>query len=187
VGIGAVKRPAVFLDRDGVLNRAIVRDGKPYAPATVEEMEILPGTGEALGALKQAGFSLVVVTNQPDVARGTQRRETVDAMHAAMAEVLPIDEFRVCFHDDVDRCACRKPLPGLLLDPPTFDVARSVMVGDRWRDIEAGQRAGVRATVFIDYHYDERQPHDPTASVASLEEAAAWILTAPWRTDGVDR
>jgi D-glycero-D-manno-heptose 1,7-bisphosphate phosphatase len=174
-----VKPPAVFLDRDGVINRAFVRNGKPHPPATLEELEILPGVERALLTLKVAGFSLVVVTNQPDVARGTQRRETIDGMHESMAARLPIDEFRVCFHDDRDQCACRKPQPGLLLDPPTYDVSRSVMVGDRWRDIEAGQRAGVRATVFIDYHYDERQPAEPTARVSSLEEAAAWILAAP--------
>ena len=98
---------AVFLDRDGVINRAFVRDGKPYPPVRVEDLEILPGVPEAVARLHDAGFRLVVVTNQPDLARGTQRREVVDAMHAVLASALPIDEFRVCHHDDGDDCACR--------------------------------------------------------------------------------
>jgi D-glycero-D-manno-heptose 1,7-bisphosphate phosphatase len=176
VGIDAVKPPAVFLDRDGVLNRAIVRDGRPYPPASADELEILPDAANALARLKAAGYALVVVTNQPDIARGTTTRAAVDAIHARIASVLPIDEFRVCPHDDRDACACRKPRPGLLVDPPTTDVAASVMVGDRWRDIEAGRAAGCRATILVDYEYDEEMPHEPDARVASLSEAAEWIL-----------
>lgn len=171
-----MKRRAVFLDRDGVLNRAVVRDGKPYPPASVEELEIPSGTANALARLKAAGYALVVVTNQPDIARGTTTRAAVDAIHARMAAVLPVDEFRVCPHDDRDGCACRKPRPGLLLDPPTVDVAASVMVGDRWRDIEAGRAAGCRATILIDCDYDEVIPNEPDARVGSLREAAEWIL-----------
>ena len=169
---------AVFLDRDGVINRAVVRDGKPYPPATVEELEILPGVGEALARLRDAGFRLVVVTNQPDVARGTQRREVIDRMHARLAEELPIDEFRVCDHDDADRCACRKPNPGLLVEAAReagLSLRDSFMIGDRWRDVEAGRRAGC-ATIFVDCEYDERRPDRPDAVVRSLPEAAGWIL-----------
>lgn len=169
--------PAVFLDRDGVINRAIVRAGKPYAPESLEALEILPGVATALADLKRAGFSLVVVTNQPDVARGLQSRDVVEAMHVHLAARLPIDEFRVCYHDNADECACRKPRPGLLIDPPAFDLARSVMVGDRWRDIEAGHRAGVRETILIDYHYDEIMTVEPSVRVGSLAEAAARILS----------
>ena len=171
-------RRAVFLDRDGVLNRAFVRDGKPYPPATLEALEILPGVADALARLRAAGFLLIVVTNQPDVARGTQRREVVDAMHARLAAVLPIDEFRVCDHDDAAQCGCRKPAPGMLTDAAAawgIDLTASVLVGDRWRDVEAGRRAGCR-TVFIDYGYAERQPDAPDASARSLAEAAEWIL-----------
>jgi D-glycero-D-manno-heptose 1,7-bisphosphate phosphatase len=172
------QRRAVFLDRDGVINRAVVRDGKPYPPATIGEMVILPGVPDALARLKTAGFRLVVVTNQPDVARGTQSRAAIDAMHAALAASLPIDEFRVCDHDDDDHCACRKPQPGLLLDAARdagVDLAASFMIGDRWRDVEAGQRAGV-TTIFVDRGYQERQPDRPDATVSSLGEGADWIL-----------
>jgi D-glycero-D-manno-heptose 1,7-bisphosphate phosphatase len=167
---------AVFLDRDGVLNRAIVRDGKPYPPASVDELEIPPDIQPALVALKAAGYRLVVVTNQPDVARGAQRRETVEAIHAALAARLPLDEIRVCYHDDGDQCPCRKPRPGLLRQAPRHDLARSIMIGDRWRDIEAGVQAGVAATVLIDCGYAEPLTVEPDARVGSLSEATDWIL-----------
>jgi D-glycero-D-manno-heptose 1,7-bisphosphate phosphatase len=176
MGVGPVTRPAVFLDRDGVLNRAIVRDGRPYPPASVRELVIAPDAPEALARLKSAGYRLVVVTNQPDVARGDQGREAVEAINAAIAAALPIDEVRVCYHDDGDGCGCRKPAPGLLLQPPAHDLSRSVMVGDRWRDVEAGKRAGVRATVLIDCGYREPMRVEPDVRVDSLRDAVAWIL-----------
>jgi len=179
MGIDRDVRRAVFLDRDGVINRAIVREGRPYPPATAAELEILPGVEDALVRLRAAGFRLVVVTNQPDVARGTQRREEIDAMHVRLADALPIDEFRVCDHDDPDGCDCRKPKPGLIEGAAregAISLADSYMVGDRWRDIEAGQRAGC-ATIFIDRGYHERRPENADAVVGSLPEAADWILT----------
>lgn len=167
---------AVFLDRDGVLNVATVRGGKPYPPASLDALVVVPGAGRALARLKAAGYRLVVVTNQPDVARGTQRRETVEAIHGALAAALPLDEIRVCYHDDADACRCRKPEPGLLLQAPAHDLARSVIVGDRWRDIEAGRRAGVRAAVLVDAGYDEPMRAEPDVRVPSLEAAVNWIL-----------
>lgn len=174
------RRRAVFLDRDGVINRAVVRDGKPYPPHHIDDLEILPGVPDALARLRLADYYLVVVTNQPDVARGTQRREVIDAMHASLAAALPIDEFRVCDHDDPDECACRKPKPGMLeaaARDANLDLSASVMVGDRWRDVEAGRRAGCR-TVFIDRDYAEARPDRPDATVGSLPEAVDWILSA---------
>jgi D-glycero-D-manno-heptose 1,7-bisphosphate phosphatase len=176
--MGETGGPAAFLDRDGVLNQAIVRHGKPYPPASVDEMEILPGVEEALRRLKAAGYALVVVTNQPDVARGLQRREAVEAINAALLARLPLDEVRVCYHDDADRCGCRKPQPGLLVRQPAYNLARSVMIGDRWRDIEAGRRAHVRAAVLIDHGYNERRV-EPDLSVPSLDLAVDWILGLP--------
>src|SRR3990172_6964226 len=116
MGIHAMTRRAVFLDRDGVINRTIVRNGRPHPPSNLSELEILPGVPEALMRLRAAGFRLIVVTNQPDVARGMQTRETVEAIHAALKAQLALDEVRVCYHDDSDHCFCRKPAPGLLLD-----------------------------------------------------------------------
>ena len=173
-----VTRRAVFLDRDGVLNRSVVREGRPYPPATPEEVEVLPGVPEAIGLLRAAGFALVVVTNQPDVARGTTRREVVEAINATVDEGLALDQYRVCYHDDADGCDCRKPGPGLLTAAASeldLDLGSSFMVGDRWRDIDAGKRAGCR-TVWIDYGYDEKQPVGYDLKTDSLLGAARWIV-----------
>lgn len=170
---------AAFLDRDGVINEAIVCGGRPYSPSSIEETRIPADVAPALVRLKAAGYRLVVVTNQPDVARGRQARSTVEAINALLAERLPIDEFRVCYHDDADRCGCRKPAPGLLLLGHPHDLARSVMIGDRWRDIEAGRRAGVRATILIDHHYQEPIVSEPDRRARSLVEAVDWLLTLP--------
>jgi D-glycero-D-manno-heptose 1,7-bisphosphate phosphatase len=177
MGVDTVNgRRAVFLDRDGVINKAVVRDGKPYPPATIDELEVLPGVAEALNRLKAAGYALVVVTNQPDVARGRQTQAAVLAMHDRLAALLPIDEFRVCWHDDADNCDCRKPKPGLLTREPLYDLANSVIVGDRWRDIEAGRRAGCSAAILVEYGYDEGLTDEPDVRLHSLAEAADWIL-----------
>ena len=173
-----MKRRAVFLDRDGVVNRALIRDGKPYPPTNLAELEVLPGVGEALARLKASGFFLVVVSNQPDVARGAVERDVVDTINQHLMESLPIDEMRVCYHDDGDFCACRKPRPGLLVDAASvhdLDLAGSYMVGDRWRDVEAGRSAGCR-TMFIDYGYKEKQPAHFDFQVKSLAHAADIIL-----------
>ena len=176
-------KPAVFLDRDGVINRSVVRNGRPYPPERLEELEILPGVEEALERLKAAGFATVVVTNQPDVARGHQSREVVEAMHARLAALLALDEFRVCYHDDRDGCPCRKPEPGLLTQPPVYDLARSVMVGDRWRDVDAGRRAGCRAVILIDYDYEgEPQAAAPDVRFPSLAASVDWILATMGHT-----
>lgn len=173
-----MSRRAVFLDRDGVLNRAIIRDGRPYPPATPTELEFLPGAFEACAALRRAGFLLIAVTNQPDVARGTQSREVVEEIHASLRDALPLNDIRVCYHGDADNCVCRKPRPGLLMDAARdwdVDLTQSFMVGDRWRDIEAGRRADC-TTILIDYGYVESPGVRPDTRVHSLLEAAAWIL-----------
>lgn len=171
-------RKAVFLDRDGVINAAIVRDGKPYPPASVDVMEMLPGVADALHQLRDAGYVLVVVTNQPDVARGKTPRATIDAIHDKLRRELPLDAIYACFHDDAERCHCRKPGPGMLLDAARdldLDLSQSFMVGDRWRDTDAGIAAGTR-TVFINRNYQERKPTAFDIEVSSLVEAAGWIL-----------
>jgi D-glycero-D-manno-heptose 1,7-bisphosphate phosphatase len=182
----AALRRAVFLDRDGVLNEAEVRSGLPHPPASVEELKVFPDAASALGCLKEAGFLLIVVTNQPDVARGTQTRETVYAINAALAARLPIIDFLVCWHDDVDGCACRKPKPGLLLEAAAkhpINLAESFAVGDRWRDIEAGADVGCR-TVWINRHYAEGRPRQrPDACVTSLSDAVNWILSQQLRAE----
>jgi D-glycero-D-manno-heptose 1,7-bisphosphate phosphatase len=169
---------AVFLDRDGVLNRAVVRDGKPYPPAGLDEFELLPGVEGAAAALRAAGFLVVVVTNQPDVATGAQRREVVEAMHDRLRAGGLCDDIRTCYHTEADDCACRKPKPGMLLEAARelqIDLPRSFMVGDRWRDVAAGKAAGC-TTYFIDYGYAEARAEQPDAVVSSLADAARRIL-----------
>lgn len=175
-----MRKRAVFLDRDGVLNRAIVRNGKPYPPDSVDQLEIVPEAAESLGQLKQSGFVLIVVTNQPDVARGTQTRAAVEAIHARIQARIPsIDAFYVCYHDDKDGCHCRKPKPGLMTDAADdwlIDLGSSYLIGDRYRDVEAAHAAGCTA-VWIDYGYAEREPKKAAqARVKSLSEAVEWIL-----------
>jgi D-glycero-D-manno-heptose 1,7-bisphosphate phosphatase len=178
MGIGPLKR-AVFLDRDGVLNEAVVRDGKPYAPMSVDEVRIVPDAPEALRRLKLLGLPLIVVTNQPDVARGTQTVEAVEAIDDRLRRELPLDDFFSCYHDDRDHCACRKPKPGLILQGAErygVEPAKSFMIGDRWRDIDAGRAAGCR-TIWIDRGYREQGPSaPPDARVKSIGEAADWII-----------
>lgn len=170
---------AVFLDRDGVINRMFVRDGKPFAPTTLEQFVLLPGAVEAIAALKNAGIRVIVVTNQPDVGAGKVAREIVEAMNARVRQECRVDDVRVCYHTEADRCACRKPRPGLLVDAArdwSLDLRRSYMVGDRWRDIGAGHAAGCR-TVLIDYNYAEQKAENPDIVVKSLEEASQRILS----------
>ncbi|MFC3053733.1 D-glycero-alpha-D-manno-heptose-1,7-bisphosphate 7-phosphatase [Kordiimonas pumila] len=168
---------AVFLDRDGVLNRAFVRGGKSYPPATLHEFELLEGVAEACSALKSAGFKLIVVTNQPDVATGKQTRAVVEKMHAKLTALVPIDDIFVCYHVDADICACRKPAPGMILEAAKrhdIDLASSYLVGDRWRDIEAGVRAGCQA-IFIEYGYAEKAAEGYVLATGSLKQASDFI------------
>ena len=176
-------RPAVFLDRDGTLNLQVVRAGKPYPPATLAEFALFPGVPEACAQLAAAGYVLVVATNQPDVGRGDQAQSVVEAMHARLRELVPaLTHIEVCYapgqgvaHADDYR---RKPAPGMITDAASnlgLDLARSWMVGDRWRDIDCGQRAGLR-TVFIDFGYDEALCAAPDFTVQDFTAAAAVIL-----------
>ena len=136
-GGDAVKRKAIFLDRDGVLNQAVVRNGKPYPPANAAELVLAPDAESALQALKAEGFLLLVVTNQPDVAKGITTHAAVEEINRKLAAALPVDEVFVCYHQDKDQCDCRKPKPGMILEGArkyNVDLAESFMVGDRWRD-----------------------------------------------------
>lgn len=172
-------KPAVFLDRDGVVNEAIISDGKPYAPKHVSELVIAGNTEDFLKRLKESGFLLIVFTNQPDVARGAISRDTIEEIHNYLCSKLPIDDMFVCWHDDADHCNCRKPLPGLIFQAAKkhgIDLHGSYVIGDRWRDIDAGTAAGCQ-TVFINRHYNERAPASPPQmSVPSLAEGVEWII-----------
>ncbi len=173
-------RRAVFLDRDGVVNRALEREAKPYPPRSLAEFEILSEVPAACAKLKQAGFLLVVVTNQPDVGRGTLAQSVVEKIHAHMMAQLPIDRVEVCYHPGKGQsdCDCRKPKPGMLLRAAKdlgIDLAQSWMVGDRWRDIDCAHAAGCR-TIFIDRGYAEELRKKPDFSAGNLSGATDIIL-----------
>jgi D-glycero-D-manno-heptose 1,7-bisphosphate phosphatase len=178
-------RPAVFLDRDGTLNRQVIRDGKPYPPANLAQFELFPGVPESCAQLAAGGFVLIVATNQPDVGRGAQPQAVVETMHAKLRQLVPaISRIEVCYapgqgidHPENRR---RKPEPGMLLDAALdlgLDLPCSWMIGDRWRDIDCGRRAGVR-TVFIDFGYAEELQARPDFTASSFAEAAQIVLTA---------
>jgi len=178
------RQRAIFLDRDGTLNHPLVREGKPYPPGRVEEFRLFDDALEACNKLKAAGYVLVVVTNQPDVGRGTQKQATVEAINHRLLTLIPtLDRIEVCYapgrdqpHPDNHR---RTPAPGMLIDAAValnLDLELSWMIGDRWGDIDAGHAAGCR-TILIDHGYKERAPdHVPEFTVTSLTEATGIIL-----------
>jgi D-glycero-D-manno-heptose 1,7-bisphosphate phosphatase len=172
---------AVFLDRDGVINRALEHEQKPFPPTSIAEFEIYPEVPEACRRLKQAGFLLVVATNQPDVGRGTLAREIVEKIHAHMLAQLPIDRVEVCYHpgQGLSNCDCRKPKPGMLLRAARelkIELPQSWMVGDRWRDVDCGHAAGCK-TILVERNYAETLHQQPDFSAGNLAEAADIILT----------
>jgi len=177
MGIGDLMHRAVFLDRDGVLNQSIVIDGMPKSPRTADEAALYEDVEQACQDLRAAGFLLICITNQPNIARGTQSRESIDAINAKLNRILMLDDIRMCPHDDGDDCHCRKPKPGLILDAAQagdIDLHASFMVGDRWRDTDAGRAAGCR-TIWIDRGYAE-QKADADYVCKGLGEAANWII-----------
>ncbi|MDB4214567.1 HAD-IIIA family hydrolase [Burkholderiaceae bacterium] len=167
------------MDRDGVINRSLVRGGRPFAPTSEDEFSVLPGVHLALRKLRAAGYLNIVVTNQPDITTGLQTYEFLLSVHSSIRRDLAVDAIKVCIHVDADNCTCRKPLPGLLLDAAQefdIDLASSFMVGDRWRDVAAGQLAGCKEIFFVDYGYSERQPTPPFRVIDSLASAVRYIL-----------
>lgn len=172
-------RAAIFLDRDGVLNDVVWRDGKPASPRSVAELRVADGAVAAVTAFRAAGYLTFVVTNQPDVRRGKMTAEALQEIHAALTDVVMLDEVRACLHDNLDGCDCRKPRAGMLLDLAArwdVDLGASWMVGDMDRDIQCGREAGAH-TMLLARPYNSQAGAD--AVVSDLGQAAAWILQTP--------
>jgi D-glycero-D-manno-heptose 1,7-bisphosphate phosphatase len=173
------RRRAVFFDRDGVLNDAVVRDRKPFPPMSVAEVRLSEGASAAVAALRLAGFVAVCVTNQPDVARGILQRDVAEDINAYVLRHLGLDDIVACYHDDRDGCSCRKPKPGMIFDAASrlsLDVSQSYLVGDRWKDIDAGIAAGCK-TILVERGWNERPASGfPDARVDTPLQAADWIL-----------
>ena len=172
------QKKAVFLDRDGVLNHSEVVDGKPYAPRKLDEFIIENEAYESTKLLSQAGFLLIVVTNQPDVGNGLVTHEIVQAMNQKLMEELPLDDIKVCFHSQSEKCSCRKPKPGMIKTAAlefNIDLEKSYMIGDRWSDICAGRAAGC-FTILIERGYREKTEEQSNVSVSCMLEAVQNIL-----------
>ena len=170
-------RRAVFFDRDGVLIRTDIRDGRPYAIRRPADFEFLPGAADAVARVRALGFVTIVVTNQPDVARGLVRRADVDAMHAAIVDGLGIDDVQACFEVEGPDTRRYKPRPGMLEDAAAehgLDLSASYLVGDRWRDIDAGRAVGC-FSIFIDCGYNEELRQTPDATVPDVRAAVEVI------------
>jgi D-glycero-D-manno-heptose 1,7-bisphosphate phosphatase len=181
-----MSRRAVFIDRDGVLLDSPVEAGIPRPPRSPAEFAYLPGVAEALALIRSASLVPVVVTNQPDVTRGLTTRTFVESLHSRLRRDHDLTHIYTCFHDDADHCRCRKPAPGLLEQAARelgLSLPRSFLVGDRWRDIEAGRRARC-TTLLVRRAYSGES--SPDASVSSLLDAAHHITSAldmervPW-------
>ena len=163
-------RKAIFLDRDGVINKIFIKNNLPFSPPSFDLLEILPGVKESIKRLKKLNFICLLITNQPDVSRGKIEKETVIKMNNYLKDEIKLDDVFVCYHDDDDNCKCRKPKPGLLLAACkkwNIDLKRSYMIGDRWKDIEAGRSVGCK-TILIDYNYKETKPKNPNFTTDSL-------------------
>jgi D-glycero-D-manno-heptose 1,7-bisphosphate phosphatase len=153
---------AVFLDRDGVISKVILKDGIPFSARKFEEFKLFTHVQEVLEGLKEQGFLNIIITNQPDIARGLMCQKELKKMHDLVRKSLPVDDIVVCPHDDSDNCNCRKPKCGMLLyeaNKKNIDLANSFIIGDQWKDIEAGKAAGC-TTVLIDYPYNQNVASD---------------------------
>ena len=170
-------KKAIFLDRDGVINKAIVKNGLPTPPNLLDELKILPGVKESILKLKKLNFVCIVVTNQPDVSRRKINKNTVIKINNFLKKKIKLDDIFVCYHDDKDNCNCRKPKPGLLLQAGkkwNVDFKKSFMIGDRWKDIQAGENVGCK-TIYLDYSYKDIKPKNPDFVTDTLLNAVYLI------------
>lgn len=173
---GSHEQRAVFLDRDGVLTEAIIRDNRAYAPVTLDEFRLVEDAAPQVARLRAAGFLCIVFTNQPEVARGILSKQTLEAMHHRLRAAVKLDDLLVCEHDSSEGCSCHKPKPGMIYSAAArwkISLQASFVVGDRWRDVEAG-RAAECYTVLIQRPYSRCSTAD--VSVDNLSDAVDAIL-----------
>ena len=167
-----MNKKAIFIDRDGIINKVVMREGTVSSPWRLEEFEILPDVKECLGAFKKMGFLNIVFSNQPDISRGFLKIDDLDKMHKIIADKLPMDEIKFCPHDDKAHCSCRKPKPGLILEAVekwSIDLEKSYVIGDSWKDIGAGKAAGCK-TFLLRREYNKDFQKDYNFEVNNLKE-----------------
>ena len=176
VGICAVRR-AIFLDRDGVINKAVIREGRPYPPVNWNEFSWVNGIQDVTQKLKEAGYLLFCVTNQPDVGRGLQDRSMIEAFHKYILESLPLEKIYTCY-DYSNNNPLRKPKPGMIFELRKkyhLNLEDCWVVGDRWKDIDAGNTAGCQ-TIFLDYGYDETLKSSPDYVISDLRQLIPLVI-----------
>ena len=152
-------KKAVFLDRDGVLNKSIIKNGKPFPPKNLDELIIPDEVKSGIIKLKKEKFILIMITNQPDISRGKTNITKVKEINEYVKNMLGLDDIFMCIHDDVDNCKGRKPNPGMIFDAKSkwnIDLQKSFLIGDRWKDIQAGKNAGI-GTFLLEHNYEEKK------------------------------
>ena len=172
-----MSRRLAFLDRDGILSVPLTRNGKGYAPRSLQELQLYPDIRSSVFRLKRLGFEVVVVTNQPDVAAGIISRAELEAINVEVVARSGVARVRVCPHAREEFCRCRKPRPGLLQAENEFgpvNFAESWMVGDRDSDLSAGNLAGCR-TVFVNRGWRAESGLQACFAANDLGEAVALI------------
>ena len=177
----AMNFSAVFLDRDGVINKPVIINKKPYAPTKYTEFKFYPGIYENLQALKNNGFLRIVVTNQPDIGNGKTKLQEVQLMHDKLMKTNLIDGIYMCSHNQREQCSCRKPGIKMLTDAKSkfnINMSRSWLIGDRWSDVTAAHNAGL-TPIFVDHGYAETNSKLQTCiKVKNLKSAVNKIITA---------
>jgi D-glycero-D-manno-heptose 1,7-bisphosphate phosphatase len=179
-------KPAVFVERDGILNRVRVERQQQVCPLTLEQFHLNTEVAPLIHELKAAGLKVIVTTNQPGLSRGDQSRGELDRMHQLLRKAFPIDDLLICPHEDSDGCPCRKPRAGLLKEAAhkwALDLTRSFVVSDKWQDAEAARRAGatsmlVRSPWLGDVHHDFVLPDLPTLIEKLLQLCSPQSLAA---------
>ena len=165
------KNKAFFFDRDGVLNKAVIKQKKPFPPNNIKELIIENFAEEIIIYLKKLNYKIFIFTNQPDVSRKTIKKKDVLQINNFLKKKFDIDDIFVCFCSN-NSCLRRKPNPGMILDAEKkwdINLKESFVVGDRYKDIEAGKNAGTK-TIYLEKNYNEKKPYNPDYTIASLKE-----------------
>lgn len=171
-----MKKKALFLDRDGVLNAAIIRKGKPFAPKKISEIKLYNNIQNILKILKKV-FYIIVISNQPDVGNGIIKKKKSLKINSIICKKNFIDKYYLCFHTEKEKCKCRKPeIKSIIMAKKKYklDLSKSFFIGDRKKDIDAGNKSGC-TTIFIDRKYREEKPKIFKYKCRSTKEALTWI------------
>lgn len=167
------KNRAFFLDRDGVINKSLLKKGKPLAPREFKQFKIIKNVDKSLIFLKKQGFKNIIITNQPDIKKGLIKNSTSKRINKEIKKKLQIDDIFICKHTDEDNCNCRKPKTGLIKKAKkkwNIDLKKSYLIGDRWRDIFLANKLKINC-FYIDKNYKERKPKKYNYKVKNLYAA----------------